>query len=165
MEDLQNLLHFIAKGEGEQPGRLWPMEPQEYIVTVASPDDEHVIPALRRRIESLYPGARILVARFPEGRTGDKLRVLAITLLEAAGQPTPTRGQSTYELCNRVQLVLWQQADFLILDNAHLLNLYCLHFLRRDKGIIPAILIGRSQRLLTTIRKDEMILRRSMFLE
>ncbi len=165
MEDLENMLYLIAKEKDEQRGRLWPMEPQQYIVTVAPPDDESVIPALCQKIEALYPGSRVLVARFPEGRTGDKLRLLTIALLEAAGQPTPTRGQSTYELSNRAKLVLWQQADFLIVDNAHLLNLQVLHFLRRDQGTVPAILVARNRRLLTTIRKDEMISGRSLFLE
>jgi hypothetical protein len=165
VEDLQNMLYWIAKEKGEQRGRLWPMEPQQYIVTVAPPDDESVIPALQQKIEGLSPGSPVLVARFPGGRSGDKLRLLTITLLEAARQPTPTRGQSTYELSNRAKLVLWQQADFLIMDNAHLLNLHCLHFLRRDQGTVPAILVGRNKRLLITIRKDEMISRRSLFLE
>lgn len=165
MERLGFYLQSIAKEKGAGPVAFPILDPQEYVVTVVPRDDEGFVPALRQRIETLYPGSRIAVARFPEGKSGDKLRLLMAELLEAAGQPAPTRGQTNIELYSCVPLVLWQAADFLIVGNAHLLNLHCLHYLRRDKGMVPAILVGRSKRLLTTIEKDEMILRRSLFLD
>ena len=42
-----------------------------------------------QRIEALYPGARVVVARLPKGKRGDKLRLLLAALLQAIGQPPP----------------------------------------------------------------------------
>lgn len=165
MGDLGIYLQLIAKQEGAGPVAFPVLDPQEYIVTVVPRHNEGFVPALRQRIRALYPASRIVVARFLEGKKGDKLRLLMAELLEAVGQPAPTRGQTTIELYNRVPLVLWQAADFMILDNAHLLNLHCFHYLRRDKGMVPTILVGRSERLLETLDTDTTILRRSMFLD
>lgn len=167
MMELVDVLQIIEKRENEATGYPSPLrvDPQEFGVTLIAPDDKDFIPAIRAAITTHYPTARVCLASFPAGKKGDKLRLLLGTLLAAVGHPAPTRGEPTDALMLKVPLVMIQETDFLIVDKAEYLNHPCLHFLRRDRGMVPALLIGRHQRFFETLAKDPMLNRRAVVVD
>jgi hypothetical protein len=62
----------------------------------------------------------------------------------------------------QVSLIMVQKTDFLIVDNAEYLNPPCLHFLRRDRGMVPALLVGRNKRFFQTLASDPTLNRRAL---
>jgi hypothetical protein len=165
--DLVDVLHIIEKTEDEAKGYPNPLrvDPQEFGVTVIAPDDEEFIPAIQAAITTHYPQARVCIATFPADKKGDKLRLLLAALLTAVGRPAPTRGEPTDDLMLKVPLVMVQETDFLIVDRAEYLNHPCLHFLRRDRGMAPALLVGRHRRFFETLAKDPTLNRRAVVVD
>lgn len=162
--ELIDVLQIIEKREDEATADPNPLrvDPQEFGVTLIAPDDEDFIPAIQAAITAHFPKARVCLASFPAGKKGDKLRLLLGALLTALGHPAPTRGEPTDALMLKVPLVMIQETDFLIVDKAEYLNHPCLHFLRRDRGMVPAILVGRHRRFFETLAKDPMLDRRAL---
>lgn len=167
MMELVDVLQIIGKREDEATGDPSPLrvDPQEFGVTLIAPDDEDFIPAIQAAITAHYPTARVCIATFPTCKKGDKLRLLLSALLTALGYPAPTRGEPTDELMLKVPLVMIQETDFLIVDKAEYLNHPCLHFLRRDRGMVPALLVGRHRRFFETLAKDPVLDRRAVVVD
>jgi hypothetical protein len=165
--ELVDVLQIIEKREDEMTGYPNPLrvDPQEFGVTLIAPDDKDFIPAIHATITTHYPTARVCIASFPVGKQGDKLRLLLGALLTAVGHSAPTRGESMDELMLKVPLVMIQETDFLIVDKAEYLNHPCLHFLRRDRGMVPALLVGRHRRFFETLAKDPMLNRRAVVVD
>ena len=165
--ELVTVLQRIEKRAAGPQGQLNPfmIDPQEFGVTLIDPHDRDYIPAIQAVITARHPQARICLAIFPQGVKGDKVRLLLGALFKAVGHPAPTRHQPTDELMLQVLLILEQEIDFLIVDNAEYLNQACLHFLRRDRGMAPAILVGRHQRFFQMLARDPTLNRRALVVD
>ncbi len=165
--DLVAVLQRIEKRSAEPDGQTIPLmiDPQEFGVALIDPHDQDFIPAVQAAITARSPRARTCVAVFPQGGQGDKVRLLLGALLKAVGRPAPTREQPTDDVLLQVLLILEQATDFLIVDNAEYLNSACLHFLRRDRGMAPAILVGRHRRFLQTLARDPSLNRRALVVD
>lgn len=165
--ELIDVLQIIEKREDEATDYPSPLrvDPQEFGVTLIAPDDKDFIPAMQAAITTHFPKARVCLATFPAGKKGDKLRLFLGALLIALDHPAPTRGEPTDEIMLKVPLVMIQETDFLIVDKAEYLNQPCLHFLRRDRGMVPALLVGRHRRFFETLAKDPMLDRRAVVVD
>lgn len=165
--ELVDVLQIIQKRADETKEYPSPLrvDPQEFGVTLITPNDEDFIPTIQAAITAHYPKARVCIATFPKGGKGDKLRLLLSALLNAVGRPVPTREQPTDELILKVPLVMFQATDFLIVDNAEYLNPPCLNFLRRDRGMVPVLLVGRNKRFFQTLASDPTLNRRALVVD
>ena len=137
---------------------------QEYLVALAERDDKDFVLQLIAAVRRVRPGARLCLVTYPLDMAGTPFRLLLGAMAAALGLPPLTRQDRTGSLAMGLPLKLQRAYDVLIVDNADAIDEVGLNFLRRDQGICPAILVGRSHLLLDHLKKDEMLMGRSLLL-
>ena len=131
-----------------------------FTLAMARPEDD--LSDLDAAIQEIRPGARVLSLSAPEAHAGEGQLLFLNQLLDAAHAPM-TLAENFDQAIVSLPSRICQAADFLIVYHAERLGTECLHWMRRDKGMPPVILIAYDERILGTLQKDLALIRYAYF--
>jgi hypothetical protein len=132
-----------------------------FTLAMVHPGDD--LSDLKEAIQEVHPSARVLevTAPEPEDLKNNPLPFLN-SLLDAVHAPTASP-ENIDQIASVVPSWLCQAADFIIIYHAEMLGVESLHWMRRDKGMPPVILIAYDERILGTLQKDLALIRYAYF--
>ncbi len=164
----REIIRWIAKSKAEEhpttgavPNLMLPA--QGYGLVVVSPDAD--VSDLRRGIEEVYPGARIIEVAAPEGKQGEEGHREFMSALLATVGKTPAPQDTIEEVENSLASTLYPATDAMIITHAERLGVASLNALRRYHGMPPVVLIAYSDKILETLQKDILLLRNVYFFQ
>ncbi len=118
---------------------------------------------LQAAIQEVRPGARVLEVIAPVSEDPRNQHLEFVNCLLGSIQSPAATPENLEVRSKELPSCIRQAADFLIVYHAERLGTESLHFVRRDKGMPPAILIAYGEQILGTLQKDLALIRYAYF--